>query len=236
MRIVGVLAAGRPAEISLPVSHGTDPHALLWDEGYFVQRVLSVAGASDSIVVTVQVAPHHHPGTSLPVRDRGTDPGLVIPAHTAPEKRQRVAAYAIVLSSRGLLATQFSSRTAVPGLWGLPGGGLDGTESAAQAVIREIAEETGQQAEIDQVLDLQSDHWIGRAPSGRIEDFHALRIIYAATCPDPTDPVVHDVGGTTAAARWLPVRRWRRFSWTAGFRAVLVKHLPSLVPPEDQPA
>jgi len=44
------------------------------------------------------------------------------------------------------------------------------------------------------------------------------------------------VGGTTAAARWLPVRRWRRFSWTAGFRAVLVKHLPVLVPAEDQPA
>ncbi len=236
MRIVGVLAAGRPAEISLSVGHGNDPHALLWDEGFFVQRVLSVAGPADNLVVTVQVAPHHHPGTNLPVRDRGVDPGLVIPAHTQPEQRQRVAAYAIVLSSRGLLATQFSSRTAVPGLWGLPGGGLDHEESAAQAVVREIAEETGQVAEIDQVLDIQSDHWIGRAPSGRIEDFHALRIIYAASCRDPDDPVVHDVGGTTAAARWLPVRRWRRFSWTAGFRAVLVKHLPALVPAEDQPA
>lgn len=236
MRIVGVLAAGKPAEISMPVGHGVDPHAMLWAEGYFIQRVLSVAGPADNIVATVQIAPHNHPGTILPVRDRGLDPGLVIPAHTAPAQRQRVAAYAIVLSSRGLLATQFSSRTAVPGLWGLPGGGLDGDESAAQAVVREIAEETGQIAEIDQVLDLQSDHWIGRSPSGRIEDFHALRIIYSATCPNPEDPEVHDVGGTTAAARWLPVRRWRRFSWTAGFRAVLVKHLPLLVPEEDQPA
>src|SRR5664280_1437566 len=84
MRIVGVLAAGKPAEITLPVSHGIDPHATLWDEGYFVQRVLSVAGPAENIVVTVQVAPHHHPGTTLPVRDRGVDPGLVIPAHTAP--------------------------------------------------------------------------------------------------------------------------------------------------------
>ncbi len=59
-----MLAAGRPAEIALPVGHGNDPHALLWDEGFFVQRVLSVAGPADNLVVTVQVAPHHHPGTN----------------------------------------------------------------------------------------------------------------------------------------------------------------------------
>lgn len=232
MRIVGVPAAGRPTEISLPVGHGSDPHALLWHHGYFVQRLLSVSGPVDDLVLTAQVAPHHHPGTALPVRDRGRDPGLVIPEGTLPEKRQRVAAYAIVLSPRGLLATQFSGRTAVPGLWGLPGGGLDDEESGAQAVVREVYEETGQHAEIDHVLDVQSDHWVGRAPSGRIEDFHALRLIYFATCPHPTEPVVHDVGGTTSAARWLPAQRWRRFSWTAGFRAVLVKHLDTLLPHE----
>ncbi len=232
MQIVGVPAAGRPAEISLLVGHGADPHALLWEHGYFVQRVLSVSGSGETLTITVQVAAHHHPGTALPVRDRGVDPGLVIPDGTVPLQRQRIAAYAIVLSSRGLLATQFSGRTAVPGLWGLPGGGLDLAESAAHAVIREVYEETGQHAEIDQVLDVQSDHWVGRAPSGRIEDFHALRLIYAATCGQPSDPTVHDVGGTTAAARWLPARRWRRFSWTAGFRAILAKHLDGLLAEE----
>ena len=39
-----------------------------------------------------------------------------------PVVRQRLAAYSIVLSDRGLLATEFSERTAVPGSWGLPGG------------------------------------------------------------------------------------------------------------------
>lgn len=227
---MGVPAAGRPAQVSLTIGHGDDPHALLWERGYFVQRMLSVSGPATDLVVTAQVAPHQHPGTTLPVRARGVDPGLSLTGEERPRKRQRVAAYAIVLSKRGLLATQFSGRTAVPGLWGLPGGGLDGDETAADAVLREVYEESGQYAEIDQVLDMQSDHWVGRAPSGLIEDFHALRLIYAAHCPQPTAPVVYDAGGTTAAARWLPPQRWRRFSWTSGFRVMLAKHLDPLLP------
>ena len=66
---------------------------------------------------------------------------------------------------------------------------------------------TGQsieRVEDERLIDVQSQHWVGRAPSGRLEDFHAVRIVYAARCPDPTDPVVHDVGGSTSAARWVP--------------------------------
>lgn len=225
-----MIAAGAPAVISLPIGHGEDPHALLWSEGWFIQRLLSVSGPFPDLVVTAQVAEHRHPGTALPARDRGMDAGLVIPPGIQPVRQQRVAAYAIVLSPLGILATQFSHRTAVPGMWGLPGGGVQEHETAAAAVLREIMEETGQEAEIDQVLDVQSDHWIGRAPSGIIEDFHALRLIYACTVERPTSPVVLDVGGTTSASRWLPLRRWRRFSWTAGFRAMLAKHLSSLAP------
>ena len=50
---------------------------------------------------------------------------------------------------------------------------------------------------------MTTSHWVGRAPSGRLEDFHAVRVVYAAWCPDPTDPVVHDVGGSTASVRWV---------------------------------
>lgn len=213
----------------MEVGHGEDPHRLLWHEGYFVQRLLSASGDVSDLTITAQVAPHGHPGSELPIRSRGIDPGFDIPEGVQPLRRQRLAAYAIVLSDRGLLATQFSNRTAVPGVWGLPGGGLDGGETAATAVVREIAEETGQQVILDHVLDLQSDHWIGRAPNGLIEDFHALRIIYSAVSPRPTDPVVYDTGGTTAASRWVPARRWRRFSWSAGFRAVLAKHVDGLL-------
>lgn len=235
MRIVGVLAAGTPQVVGLEVGHGEDPHALLWQHGFFVQRLLSVSGSGSDLTVTAQVARHQHPGTELPTRTRGLDAGLRLAPGEEPIPRQRVAAYAIVLSSRGMLATQFSGRTAVPGLWGLPGGGMDGSETASQTIVREVYEETGQHAVLDHVLDMQSDHWIGRSPSGAVEDFHALRLIYAASCDDPTDPVVHDTGGTTAASRWLPPSRWRRFSWTAGFRTILARHLEALVPGEDEP-
>ena len=73
-----------------------------------------------------------HPG-------RGRDAGLQLPPDAELEVRQRVAAYAVVLSDRGLLATEYSDRTAVPGRWGMPGGGIDDDEQPADAVLREVA-------------------------------------------------------------------------------------------------
>ncbi|MCW5953149.1 MAG: NUDIX domain-containing protein [Propionibacteriaceae bacterium] len=156
------------------------------------------------------------------------DPDLELAEDFAPIVRQRLAAYTIALSSRGILATQFSDKTAVPGLWGLPGGGIDLGEAAAQAVIREVDEETGQVLEISHLLDLQTDHWIGRSPTGLIEDFHAVRIIFAGRCPEPTTPVVNDVGGTTSAAAWIPLSRWATTRWSASARALLERHLQPL--------
>lgn len=146
-----------------------------------------------------------------------------------PVPRQRVAAYGIVLSPLGLLATQFSEMTAVPGLWGLPGGGIDAGESPSQAVVREVSEETGQQLSISQLLDVHTDHWIGRAPSGVVEDFHAVRIVYAGHCPTPSSAIVHDIGGTTAAAEWIGLDEWTHRPWSSWARLMLDRHLPSLL-------
>jgi len=230
MLIVGVAVAGGPTLFALPLDHGVDPHLLVWQQGYAIQHVLSATGCDDRLTVTVQVVAHNLGiPTSAPLtRFRGSDPGLVLGPGEEPVKRQRIAAYSIVLSHRGLLATQFSERTAVPGLWGLPGGGVDAGEGPAQAVLREVAEETGQRAAIDHLVDLQTDHWVGRAPNGSVEDFHAVRIIYSASVESPTDPIVHDVGGTTAAATWVPRHRWWNFSWTAGTRQLLDRHLETL--------
>jgi 8-oxo-dGTP diphosphatase len=123
------------------------------------------------------------------------------------EPFQRVAAYAVVRSERGVLLTQFSSQTRVEGDWGLPGGGLDEGESPVEGVHREVWEETGQRIELGELLTIQSQHWVGRAPRGGLEDFHAIRLVYAARCPEPTDVVIHDVGGTTSDARWVPAER-----------------------------
>ena len=83
----------------------------------------------------------------------------------------------------------------------MPGGGIDEGEAPVAAVVREVHEETGQPVDVGDLVLVQSSHWVGRSPHGGVEDFHAVRLIYRGTCPDPTDPVVHDQGGTTAAAK-----------------------------------
>ncbi len=137
---------------------------------------------------------------SGPVR---RDPGLVLAPGERPVPVQRVTAHALVSSSRGLLLSQLSERTHAAGQWSLPGGGLDPGEEPVQALHREVFEETGQRVRIASLVQVLDAHWIGRAPHGRLEDFHAVRLLYRADCPEPTDPVVHEMGGTTAAARWV---------------------------------
>jgi 8-oxo-dGTP diphosphatase len=144
------------------------------------------------------------------------DPG--VGAHQVGEPYQRVAAYAVVTSERGLLLTQFNAQTHVVGDWGLPGGGLDAGESPDEGVHREVWEETGQRIALGDLVAVQSDHWVGRAPGGGLEDFHAVRIIYAATCSAPTDVVIHDVGGTTSDARWVPLHELDDYPLTSSSR------------------
>ena len=229
MRIVAVKVPGGPPVFTATLPHGIDPQRLAGERGYRILRPLSTTGAAPALTVTVQVTPHRGDGKLPPVGPRAIDRGLDLDSLPEPVVRQRLAAYGIVVSARGILATQFSGLTAVPGMWGLPGGGIDPGESPSQALVREVAEETGQALEISQLLDVQTDHWIGRAPSGVIEDFHAVRIIYAGRCADPDDPVVHDLGGTTEDAAWMSIADWAATPWTASARMLLERHLADVV-------
>ena len=216
------LPGGTPV-LSFTLGHGEDPYQVVWESGYRVLRPLSASGTVEDLAVTLQVVPHRRPVTPRgPQRVRTT----LRPCEDAtdPVVRQRLAAYALVVSERGVLATEFSDRTAVPGMWGLPGGGIDPGENPATTVQREVYEETGQRVEITRFLDIQSDHWIGHSPSGVVEDFHAVRLIYAACCHRPLDPVVHDVGGTTANSQWVSPDRLAEVAWINGSRALLGKH------------
>lgn len=226
MQIVGVEVGGGSPLFSCRLGHGDDPHQMAWERGFKVVRPLSATGTIDDMVVTLQVCRHGRTVTPRgPQRIRTMLRGSA--SGETPVRRQRLASYGVVVSSRGLLATEFSDRTAVPGLWSLPGGGIDEGENPAQTVQREVFEETGQHIEVQRFIDIQTDHWIGHSPAGVVEDFHAVRLIYAAFCPNPSDPVVHDSGGTTADSAWIPADRWRELSWATGARALLNRHAPT---------
>ena len=228
MRIVGVLAPGASISVDAVLAHGEDPRMMLWRHGFLMTHPLSTHLDDQGIVLTTQVRPRANNSRPPRVKSRGLDPSLTIAQDEKPVPHQRVAAYAIVRSQRGVLGTQCSDRTAIPGLWQLPGGGLEQGETPSEGVMREIMEESSQRVRISRLIDVQSDHWIGRSPSGVLEDFQALRIIYTAVCPEPTQPEVLDVGGTTMSASWVPVRRWRSLPWTSGARSLLDRYLAQI--------
>ena len=202
IRVVALTASGDRVA-SEPLHHGADPVHVLGLAGWAVEAPVESSVADDGALEIVYrteplVGDVPPPGTVF------RDPDVRVGDPAVPH--QRVAAYAVVTSTRGVLLTEFTNLTNVEGEWGLPGGGLDAGEAPVEGLHREVWE-------------VQSSHWFGRAPSGVVEDFHAVRIVYAATCPSPGDPVVHDIGGTTADARWFApheldgvplTRSWRR--------------------------
>jgi 8-oxo-dGTP pyrophosphatase MutT (NUDIX family) len=218
--VVGITEHGGHAFEAF-LEHGADPDLLAYDRGYIVVRPVDAnRGSSGDLILRLLVRPvADEPRPE--VRRQGRDAGLVLGDQVRPSVRQRFAAYAVVTSSRGLLATEYSGRTAVTGRWGMPGGGLDDHEPPTSAVLREVAEETSQQIILGELIKVQTSHWVGRSPYGTIEDFHAVRLIYRASCPHPSDPVVVDKGGTTESAQWVPLDTWRAVSWTQNWRMLL---------------
>ncbi|GAA2146303.1 hypothetical protein GCM10009844_22210 [Nocardioides koreensis] len=147
----------------------------------------------------------------VPVRDvlDGTVPvaALVIESlrDHRPFRKQRVAAYALVVRDEQVLLTRISARGHHSGSWTLPGGGVDHGESPREALEREMVEECGVAGTVGTLLDVHDAHFSGTAPSGRHEDFHAVHLVFEADVAPDAEPRVVEVDGTTDAVAWVPL-------------------------------
>ena len=67
-----------------------------------------------------------------------------------------------------------------------------------------MEEECGLACEVGALVGVHDTHFAGTAPSGRLEDYHGVHLLYAGTVGDG-EPVVREVDGTTESAAWVPV-------------------------------
>jgi 8-oxo-dGTP diphosphatase len=139
----------------------------------------------------------HGPAAAVePVRTVPADaqhPGKSLP------RVQRVGSYGVILSEGCLLMSRFAGN----GRWSLPGGGVEHGEDPLDALHREILEETGLAPGGVRLRDVDSAHFTGQSPSGRVEDYHVVRILYSAQIPGRPRPHVTEIGGTTDDAAWV---------------------------------
>lgn len=211
--VVGV-HAGREVE-RFVLAHGEDPAVGLAARGW-QGSVDAVEGVRGELTLRYAVQPAAP--VAPPLGPEG--PGLTEAEREGVDPNQRVAAYAVVVTHERLLLTQLADHTGAAGRWNLPGGGLDPGESPTAGVVREVAEETGQVVDDVRLVDVMTQHWVGRSPRG-LEDYHAVRLLHTARCERPTRPVVHDVGGSTSDARWVPLSELGSVPVVASVRVAL---------------
>lgn len=122
-----------------------------------------------------------------------------------PTRIQRLAAYALILRADQVLLTRISAKGFNAGSWTLPGGGVDFGEPPRDALVREVAEETGLTCTVGEVVAVDDVSIRGNSPAGRWEEFHGVHIIFAAAVADSVEPRVVEVDGTTDAVAWVPL-------------------------------
>lgn len=121
-------------------------------------------------------------------------------------ERQRVAAYAVIISEDRILLARLAARISRTPLWTLPGGGLDHGEDPRAAVVREVQEETGLDVTVSQEARVYSMHNARARFGSNKADYHALRIVFDGWVPaDSPEPHVVEVDGSTAEAAWHPL-------------------------------
>ncbi|MGH3663039.1 MAG: NUDIX domain-containing protein [Micromonosporaceae bacterium] len=108
------------------------------------------------------------------------------------EPLRRIAAYALCTDPDGrVLLVRAAAESGTPGVWSLPGGGVDHGEHPHDTLMREVAAEAGLAVDVGNLLEVLADL---RALPARGLALHTDRLIYESTV------VGHTAAVTDAAA------------------------------------
>lgn len=108
------------------------------------------------------------------------------------ELRPQVCVGAIALFDDSILLVR-RGRGPAQGTWSVPGGRVEAGESLAEAVVRELAEETGLTGVCEALVG-----WAERIDP----DYHYVILDFSVTLLSDADPVA---GDDAAEARWVPL-------------------------------
>lgn len=98
------------------------------------------------------------------------------------------------------------------GEWAIPGGRVDPGETVAEAVLRELAEETAIEGFCGDLIG-----WVERID----DDHHFVILDFAVTCLDPGEPAA---GDDAAEAAWVPLDEVVERRLAEGLEQFLYEH------------
>lgn len=122
-----------------------------------------------------------------------------LPGDARPRLR-RFASYGIVTDPAGrVLLSRIAEGFPAAGTWHLPGGGVDAGEDVRTALRREVAEETGQDGEVGELITAASHHRV--PPSGY--EIYAVWAFFRVHVARPGPARVVEEHGSTSDCGWF---------------------------------
>ncbi|MCV2392868.1 NUDIX domain-containing protein [Actinotalea sp. M2MS4P-6] len=118
-----------------------------------------------------------------------------------PERRTRVAAYALARRDGAILLARASAASDQPRTWWLPGGGIDFGEQPDAAAVRETLEETGIQVRVHGEPEVHTE--VSTSRDGT--QVHHVRLVFR--CDVVGGELAAEVGGSTDCAAWVSAER-----------------------------